>query len=75
MGSISTIAAIALAFAPLASATCEDGNEMPGWMTGAWGHSEGESWADEYWTPPRAGIMIGASRAGEGEKLQFWEHM
>ena len=49
--------------------------EMPDWMTGAWEMRGGESWADEYWTPPRAGIMIGASRAGEGEKLQFWEHM
>ncbi len=48
---------------------------MPGWMTGAWAMKNGESWADEYWTPPRAGIMIGASRAGEGERLQFWEHM
>ncbi len=48
---------------------------MPGWMTGAWAKADGESWSDEYWTPPRAGIMIGASRAGEGEKLQFWEHM
>jgi Domain of unknown function (DUF6265) len=48
---------------------------MPGWMTGAWAKANGESWSDEYWTPPRAGIMIGASRAGEGEKLQFWEHM
>jgi Domain of unknown function (DUF6265) len=48
---------------------------MPGWMTGAWAKANGESWADEYWTPPRGGIMIGASRSGEGEKLQFWEHM
>jgi hypothetical protein len=48
---------------------------MPDWMTGAWAMNNGESWADEFWTPPRAGIMIGAGRAGEGDKLQFWEHM
>lgn len=50
-------------------------SEMPDWMNGAWAMKNGESWADEFWTPPRAGIMIGASRAGEGDKLQFFEHM
>ena len=49
--------------------------QMPYWMTGAWVMQDGKRWADEYWTPPRAGIMIGASRLGEDEKLQFWEHM
>lgn len=49
--------------------------DLPGWMTGAWQRSDGEKWADEYWTPPRGGIMIGASRSGTGEKLGFWEHM
>ncbi|MBL0924735.1 MAG: hypothetical protein IBJ12_09770 [Sphingomonadaceae bacterium] len=44
-------------------------------MKGAWVRSDGDKWADEYWTPPRAGIMIGASRSGKGETLQFWEHM
>jgi hypothetical protein len=48
---------------------------LPDWMTGAWVRSDGDKWADEYWTPPRAGVMIGASRSGKGETLQFWEHM
>ncbi|MGB5019417.1 DUF6265 family protein [Sphingorhabdus sp.] len=48
---------------------------LPDWMTGAWDKSDGAKWADEYWTPPRAGMMIGASRSGEGEMLEFWEHM
>ena len=54
---------------------CAEQAAMPGWMAGAWAHADGESWAEEYWTPSRAGIMIGASRSGKGEKLQFWEHM
>jgi hypothetical protein len=53
----------------------DEGTELPKWLTGAWARADGESWAEEYWTSPRAGIMIGASRSGEGEKLQFWEHM
>jgi hypothetical protein len=69
------IAAIFLALAPLVAVSSEDAAEMPGWMTGAWVRSDGDSWADEYWTSPRGGIMIGASRSGKGEKLQFWEHM
>lgn len=69
------LAAIFLALTPLPVLSCDEGAEFPDWMTGAWARSEGENWADEYWTPPRAGIMIGASRSGKGEKLQFWEHM
>jgi hypothetical protein len=49
--------------------------DLPAWMTGAWERIDGEKWADEFWTPPKAGIMIGASRSGNGEKLGFWEHM
>jgi hypothetical protein len=47
--------------------------DMPGWMTGAWVMQQGDTWADEYWTPPRAGIMIGAARTGTGSKLTLWE--
>lgn len=48
---------------------------LPQWMAGAWERIDGAKWADEYWTPPRAGIMIGASRSGTGDTLGFWEHM
>jgi hypothetical protein len=71
----SLIIAAAVALSAATGATCQDAPEFPEWMTGAWGHADGESWADEYWTSPRGGIMIGASRSGVGEKLQFWEHM
>lgn len=52
-----------------------DAQEMPGWMTGAWQQEDGEGWSDEYWTPLRGDMMIGASRSGTGEKLNFWEQM
>jgi Domain of unknown function (DUF6265) len=48
---------------------------MPGWMTGAWAGGEGDAWVDEFWTPPRGDLMIGAGRAGQGSKLASFEHM
>lgn len=57
--------------APLAAQQRAD---LPSFLAGAWEQREGESWADEFWTPPRAGIMIGAARTGRGEALQVFEH-
>lgn len=54
---------------------CDEGPPLPEWMAGAWAREDAEGWADEYWTPARGGMMIGASRSGKGEKLQFWEQM
>ena len=66
----------ALLLVASAPAFCDDAKtDLPAWMTGAWERIEGEKWADEFWTPPKAGSMIGASRSGYGEKLGFWEHM
>lgn len=48
---------------------------LPAWMTGAWQlQATGDNWGDEHWTPPRAGIMIGAARTGRGERLELFEH-
>lgn len=74
MRKLSGLALVLLMLTPDSIAAAED-TKMPDWMTGAWERSDADSWADEYWTPPRAGIMIGASRSGKGETLQFWEHM
>lgn len=61
------------AAAPLAAG--EAPNAMPGWMAGAWEQAGADGrWADEYWTPPRAGIMIGAARIGRGDTLGIFEH-
>ena len=44
-------------------------------MTGAWSQESADGgWADEYWTPPRGDIMIGAARIGQGARLAIFEH-
>ena len=48
---------------------------LPGWMAGCWQSSSEGSWTEECWTAPRAGIMIGSSRTGTGDKLDMWETM
>lgn len=65
-----------LLFVMLASplAAIETPAEMPGWIAGAWEQRSGESWNDEFWTPPRAGLMIGAARTGKGERIDLFEH-
>ncbi len=52
-----------------------DAPPMPEWMTGAWSHHDEQGWADEYWSPLRADIMLGSARSGKAEKLNFWEQM
>jgi hypothetical protein len=31
------------------------------------------SWSEEWWTPPRAGLMMGAGRSGKGATIGWWE--
>ena len=46
------------------------------WLSGVWMSRSGDGrWADEYWTLPRDGLMLGAGMAGQGEKVNFFEHM
>lgn len=62
-----------LELAAAAAATSPSG-EFPNWMAGGWvmERSDG-SWAEEWWTPAKAGVMLGAGRSGKGEELQWWE--
>jgi Domain of unknown function (DUF6265) len=62
--------ALLLAPVPLLAAAPDP---LPAWLTGAWALKNGDEWGDEFWTPPRGGIMIGAARMGKGEKLIVWE--
>jgi len=48
---------------------------LPGWMAGCWEQKSEGSWVEECWTSVRAGQMMGSSRTGKGETLQFFEHM
>jgi Domain of unknown function (DUF6265) len=48
---------------------------LPDWLHGAWTETrEKGGWADEYWTPPRGDMMIGAARMGDATKLWMFEH-
>jgi hypothetical protein len=49
--------------------------ELPAFLTGCWQLAEGDSWTQECWMEPRAGLMIGASREGKGASLKTWEWM
>jgi hypothetical protein len=46
------------------------------WLSGVWlsRRTDGQ-WADEYWTLPRGGMMLGAGMAGREDTVQFFEHM
>ncbi|MGS1017297.1 DUF6265 family protein [Allosphingosinicella humi] len=46
-----------------------------GWLSGAWVSRNGDAWTEEWWTPPRGGIMIGAGFSGRGETATSFEHM
>lgn len=48
---------------------------LPDWLHGAWTEArEGGVWADEFWTPARGDIMIGAGRMGDKDRLWVFEH-
>ena len=60
---------IALAAAQVSEMT------MPGWLAGGWSAEAADgAWVEEWWTPPRAGLMMGAGRSGKAGKLDWWEH-
>lgn len=48
---------------------------LPGWMAGCWEMRDGERWAEECWTIPRGGMMLGSGRAGTGDRVASWETM
>ncbi len=49
---------------------------MPNWLAGSWKTAgTADEWTEEWWTPARAGIMLGASRSGKAGALGFFEHM
>jgi hypothetical protein len=48
---------------------------LPAFLTGCWDLFEGDHWTQECWMEPKAGLMLGASREGNGDKLSSWEQM
>lgn len=45
------------------------------WLVGGWTLQDGERWSEEWWTPERGGLMLGASRAGTNGSLREFEHL
>jgi hypothetical protein len=59
----------------LALAAATQSPALPAFMTGCWDLVDGEKWTQECWMEPKAGIMLGASRAGKGNYLDSWEQL
>lgn len=66
-------AALLVLAVPAAASAQSAEPQLPAWLAGAWSNSQGDRWTEEFWTHPRGGIMIGASREGQGETLRSWE--
>jgi hypothetical protein len=68
MRCLALLAVLALPFsAPAFAATA-----LPEWMAGTWAMESGAAWADEVWTSPRGGMMLGIYRLGFGGKAEEW---
>jgi len=48
---------------------------LPAWMAGCWIEQDGERSTEECWMAPRGGVMLGASRAGHGQRVTETEFM
>jgi hypothetical protein len=51
----------------------EDGPALPAWLAGTWQMQQGSAWAEELWTAPRDGMMLGINRAGFGPTVESWD--
>ena len=72
---VTGIAAALLLTGAAPAATVDD----LGWMAGTWIEETiegtGGRWTEEYWTIPRGGVMLGASRSGRGAALGEFEFL
>jgi hypothetical protein len=71
------LASMALAGAGTAQSTAPD-TAAPNWMAGCWSQNSlstggAPKWTEECWMGARGGVMLGAGRAGTGDKLSEWE--
>ena len=48
---------------------------LPSWMSGCWQSRDGERWAEECWTVPRGGQMLGSGRTGDASGVRSFEFM
>ena len=66
------LAAILLAGAPAAAQTVAKPT-LPAWLAGTWAMEDGATWAEELWSDPRGGVMLGVARNGFGKDTKAWE--
>jgi hypothetical protein len=46
------------------------------WLSGHWQHAGKDArWAEEYWSEPRADMMLGSGFTGQGLEVRSWEFM
>lgn len=55
---------------PLSAAT-----PLPAWLAGTWARESGANWAEEVWTAPRHGQMLGIARDGFGPDVTTWAYL
>lgn len=46
-----------------------------GWLGGRWVQEGPDGWAEESWTLPRGGVMLGTGLTGKGDKARSFEFM
>jgi hypothetical protein len=46
-----------------------------GWLAGHWIQEAAGGWAEESWTPPRGGVMLGTGLTGKGSAAKSFEFM
>jgi hypothetical protein len=44
-----------------------------GWMAGDWVEEKQAAWTEERWAPPRAGVMLGTTLSGKGDRATEYE--
>ena len=69
------ILSLALVLAALPAGAQAQETTLPAWMAGCWEMRDGERWAEECWTIPRGGMMIGSGRTGSGDTVRSFELM
>lgn len=66
------VAVLALLLSPLPLTAT---TPLPDWLAGTWQRESGSTWAEELWTAPRDGMMLGITRNGFGQTVNAWEYV
>jgi hypothetical protein len=45
------------------------------WMSGTWVTETAGRWTEERWAPPRAGVLLGTSLSGRGNRAESFEFL